>query len=174
MLQSRCQSSGIELVSIVRREEQVELLKRECGNNIINSSSENFEAELKTICKKLNVLLAFDAIGGEMPDALLKAMPNGAEVMIYGGLSEKNVEAEMGHFIFSKKKISGFWLSNWIAEKHPLQLLRIFPKVQRFLEKEHDILVNKRLSLTEAFDGVEEYMRNMTRGKMIVTPWKHS
>ncbi len=172
MLQPMCDRQGIELVNLVRSEEQVNLLKSSGSKYVLNSTSPTFQSDLKSTLKKLNVKLAFESIGGELPNVLLNAMPAGSEVKVYGRLSGKDSGITNGALIFEKKSISGFWLSQWITTKNPIQLLMIFNKIQKFLTKDHHVTIHKKLSLTEVQDGLAEYMKSMSKGKMLVSPRK--
>lgn len=49
MLNRLFNSEGIPIINIVRREEQVELLKKEGAKHILNSETPNFEADLKKL-----------------------------------------------------------------------------------------------------------------------------
>jgi NADPH:quinone reductase-like Zn-dependent oxidoreductase len=107
MLNNVCIKEKIPIVNIVRREEQVALLKKQGANYVVNSTAEQFKEELAGIFHKLGVTLAFDAIAGDTTLDLLEALPTSGEVMIYGGLSEKPAVIHPGKLIFEKKKSDG-------------------------------------------------------------------
>lgn len=170
MMNKLCIEKNLPLVNIVRREDQVELLKSQGAKYVVNSSSENFADELKTLFTKLNVTLAFDAIAGQSAFELMEALPSGGEVMVYGGLSEQPAYANPGKLIFEKKKLSGFWLSEWITHQPLLKMLTFFNKVQKLLIENHQTAIHKRVSLDETVDGISLYLENMTAGKILVKP----
>ena len=170
MMNSLCIDRKIPLVHIVRREEQVKLLKNQGAKYIVNSSSDNFVNELSSVFSELQVTLAFDAIAGQMTFSLLEALPIGGEVMVYGGLSEKPASANPGKLIFEKKKISGFWLSEWITHQHMLKLLFTFNKIQKYVSEKHQTSIHKRVSLKDAVDGISLYIEKMSAGKILVKP----
>ena len=170
MMNSLCIDRKIPLVHIVRREEQVKLLKNQGAKYIVNSSSDNFVNELSSVFSELQVTLAFDAIAGQMTFSLLEALPIGGEVMVYGGLSEQPATANPGKLIFEKKKISGFWLSEWITHQHMLKLLFTFNKIQKYVSEKHQTYIHKRVSLKDAVDGISLYIEKMSAGKILVKP----
>lgn len=170
MLNSLCIDKNIPLVNIVRRDEQVELLKKQGAMHVVNSSSANFAKELLSIFSELQVTLAFDAIAGQMGFDLLEALPSGGEVMVYGALSEQPVPAHPGKLIFEKKKISGFWLSEWITHQPMLKMLFTFNKIQKYISEKHQTSIHKRVSLENAVDGVSLYLEKMSAGKILVKP----
>jgi NADPH2:quinone reductase len=170
MMNSLCIEKNLPLVNIVRREEQVEFLKNQGAKHVLNSSSKNFSDELSTVFSKLDVTLAYDAIAGQMAFDLMEALPIGGEVMVYGGLSEQPASAHPGMLIFQKKKLSGFWLSEWITHQPILKMLFTFNKIQKYLSEKHQTTIHKRVSLENAVEGISLYLEKMSAGKVLVKP----
>ena len=171
MLNSLCIERNLQIVNIVRRDEQVELLKSQGAKHVVNSSSENYIDDLSAVCSELEVTLAFDAIAGPMATELLEALPAGAEVMVYGGLSEQPVSVNPQKLIFEKKNLSGFWLSEWITHQPMLKMLFTFNKIQKYLSEKHQTTIHKRVSLEDAVEGISLYLEKMSAGKVLVKPW---
>jgi len=75
MLNKICQADGVELVNIVRRKEQVKLLKDLGAKYVVNSSSDSFMKDLTDAIHGTGATLAFDATGGgELASQILTAM----------------------------------------------------------------------------------------------------
>ena len=170
MLNQICIERNLPIVHIVRREEQVELLKDQGAKYVINSSSSNFVEDMTKVFAELNVSLAFDAIAGQSPFDLIEALPVGGEVMVYGGLSEQASAVHPGMLIFEKKKVSGFWLSEWITHQSLLKMLRTFGKIQKMISNKHQTKIHKRVALADTQEGIKTYIENMTAGKVLVKP----
>ena len=170
MMNRVCIEKNYPIVNIVRREEQVQLMKSEGAKYIINSSSKNYLEELNSVFSKLKVSLAFDAIAGESVFSLMEALPPGGEVMVYGGLSEESAIVNPGKLIFEKKKLSGFWLSEWITHQSLIKMLFMFNKIQKLLMEKHQITIHQRVSLDETVKGLALYTDKMTLGKVLVKP----
>ena len=79
----------LNVINIVRRQEQVDLLTKEGAKYVLNSQEEGFENKLAQLIKEHKVKLAFDAIGGEMAGRILKLMPKGSIAYVYGCLSKQ-------------------------------------------------------------------------------------
>ena len=106
MLVKICQSDGIPLINIVRKEEQVEILKGIGAEYVCNTSDPDFMESLINALVETGATLGFDATGGgnngELPGQILTAMEIAAnknsekysrygsetykQVYIYGGL----------------------------------------------------------------------------------------
>jgi len=64
MLQKICIADGIDLVNIVRREEQAELLRGIGAKYVCNSSADSFRQDLTQAIADTGAYVAFDATGG--------------------------------------------------------------------------------------------------------------
>ena len=108
MLVKICKDDGIPLVNIVRKAEQVEVLKSLGAEYVCNTSDESFMQDLVAALIATGATLAFDATGGgnggKLPGQILAAMEIAAnktakeysrygsdiykQVYIYGGLDQ--------------------------------------------------------------------------------------
>ena len=108
MLVKICKNDGIPLVNIVRKAEQVEVLKSLGAEYVCNTSDDNFMKDLVAALIATGATLAFDATGGgnggKLPGQILAAMEIAAnktakeysrygsdiykQVYIYGGLDQ--------------------------------------------------------------------------------------
>src|SRR6478736_1044879 len=64
MLNKICLKDGIDLVNIVRSEEQAKLLRKIGAKYVVDSTSPTFMADLTNALSETGATLAFDAIGG--------------------------------------------------------------------------------------------------------------
>ena len=119
---------------------------------------------------KLHVTIAFDAVSGDMTFNLIEALPVSSEVMVYGGLSEQPCKTHPGKLIFEKKKLSGFWASEWINQQNIVNLLMTFNKIQKYISSGNHTTIHKRVSLENAVDGISTYLEKMTLGKVLIKP----
>ena len=75
LLNRQCQSEGIKLVNIVRKEHQVQLLKDQGSEYIINTSSKDYREKMKMLFRKLDVRMAFDAVAETAATIFSKPSP---------------------------------------------------------------------------------------------------
>jgi len=125
-LQSK-DTSGIELINIVRRDEQVEILKQLGAKYVINSSEENWKQQLKSLVKDLGASVAFDAVAGEMTGDLLDAVPKNGKVWVYGVLAGNLAGINPINLIYHHKKLEGFLLTRWLMAGG---MLRALPRIR--------------------------------------------
>ena len=161
-------NAGIQVINVVRREEQVNMLKEIGAEIIMNSSSENFTEALEDICHQHQARLAFDAIAGMSTMQVLSAMPRHSQVMVYGGLSFEASQADPGDLIFKSKSINGFWLTSWLAKKNPLQSLVLWQRAQKLITTDLKSEVRERYPLSDAKKAIATYQNQMTGGKILL------
>ncbi len=97
MLQKICLKDGVELVNIVRKPEQVALLKALGAKHVCNSSEDGFAQDLIAALVETGATLAFDATGGgRLASRILTCMEVAAnktavEFSRYGSTTHKQV-----------------------------------------------------------------------------------
>lgn len=75
MLQKICLSDGMELINIVRSEDQVAILRGIGARHVLNSRDQDFTARLSDAIEETGATIAFDAIGGgTLGGDILRAM----------------------------------------------------------------------------------------------------
>jgi NADPH:quinone reductase len=162
---------GVRVIDVVRRPEQVESLRSEGRDHVLDSSDPEFDAQLEERCRRLEARVAFDAIGGAMTGRLLRALPDGGHVIVYGGLSLEPSSFDVTQVIYQRKSISGFYLPTWLGSKNVVSVLRIITrKVGPLLRTELSSEIGNRTTLDEAPDAIAAYARNMSAGKVLLLP----
>lgn len=95
MLVKLCNEDGIDLINIVRNQEQVNILKDLGARYICDSTSPNFVAELTEMIRETGATLAFDAIsGGTLASTIVVAMESvyaPKDFYIYGSSVHKQI-----------------------------------------------------------------------------------
>ena len=160
------------LINAVRRNNQVELLKSLGAEYVLNSASDDFAAELSALCKRHNATAAFEPIAGNMTGVVMNAMPPESTVYLYGALSQEPCGGiDPIEVIFHDKSLTGFFLGNWLRKRGLIGVMRAAARVQRMLiDRRIESTIQRRLSLDEVVDGLQQYVNNMTDGKVLIMP----
>jgi NADPH:quinone reductase-like Zn-dependent oxidoreductase len=160
------------LINLVRRDAQAHMLKSLGAKYVINTSHDGFTDELKSLSAKLRATAAFEAIAGDMTGIVLNALPPTSTVYLYGALSQTPCGGiDPIEVVFHKKSLTGFFLGNWMENRGALGVIRAASKVQRMLiERRIETTIQRRLSLDEVVDGLQQYASRMTDGKVLITP----
>ena len=164
-------SEGVQVINIVRRDAQVELLKAQGATVVLNSSEANFDRQLQDTCHQYNAHLAFDAVAGQMTGQLLQALPENSTVTVYSCLSKKAPQTIVDQIIFRGKTITGLWLGPWLnLNKNLFQILMLWRRSQKLIGTDLKSEVRARYPFQEARQAVQEYTHQMTGGKILLTP----
>ena len=164
------QGQGIEVINIVRRQSQVELLKKQGAAIVLDSSDSQFEQHLSDTCKQHAPRLALDAVAGPITLQLLQAMPSRSKVTVFGGLSFEPSQVNPDHLIFQGKSIDGFWLTTWLGGMNIIQSLRLWQRAQKLLGTDLKSEIRAKYPLQAAQKAIIEYQNQMTGGKILLTP----
>lgn len=161
---------SIPVINVVRRVEQVQLLRGLGAEHIVNSGDPEFEEGLRELCRKLGASIGFDAVAGEMSAVVMRAQPPGARLLVYGGLSLAPSQADPASLIFEAKQLEGFWLSGWLQSKNMLSQLRVGRQVQSLLGSDLKTDFQAKVPLQDASSALQKYAANMTAGKVLLKP----
>ncbi len=97
MLNRICLADGIDLVNIVRRPAQADLLRSQGARHVVDSSAPSFTADLTEALSVTGATIAFDATGGgELASSILECMEAalsaaGGDFNRYGSSTHKQV-----------------------------------------------------------------------------------
>ncbi len=169
-----CVVEGINFIGVVRKPADVKTLYGLGAKYALDMNSPTFEKELRKACKELNALVAFDAIGGDMPARLVKAMPENSVIQVYGMLSgeavklegldakmKKSIRGEM--FVVTKDKI----MTDPVEKKRALDFIRDDVNAGGHLFK---LNVARKFHLDEFKTALEVYKKLATQGKVVFLP----
>jgi NADPH2:quinone reductase len=162
--------AGYPIIHIVRREEQVRLLKELGAEVVLNATSPDYIEELKEVSHRLGATIAFDPIGGKFTGQLVEALPRGSQILVYGALSAEDARVDPKKFIFDGKQIEGFWFSEWAEKKGTLQTISCVRKAMKGTGVEWTTEVAERVPLDDVSDALLRYEKQMTRGKVLIVP----
>jgi NADPH2:quinone reductase len=189
MLNRICLNDGIDLINIVRKKEQAELLKAQGAKYICNSSDDTFMADLTAAIEETGAYIAFDATGGGnlgshilscMEKAALKGEkhpgPYGSTIFkqlyIYGGLDMSPTTLNR-NFGFSWG-INAWLLTPFTQKVGMEKTMELRQRVANELRTTFASHYSDEISLTEALDKdtVAAYSQQATGRKFLINPSK--
>jgi NADPH:quinone reductase-like Zn-dependent oxidoreductase len=148
------------------------LIKSLGAEHVLNSADEDFAEQLQSLCGKLQATAAFEAVAGDLTGTVINSMPPGSTTYVYGALSEESCgNIDPIGLIFQDKTVTGFYLSKWLQNRGMINTLRTTGRVQRMLiDGRIATTVQRSVSLDNAVEGLQQYVNNMTQGKVLITP----
>jgi NADPH:quinone reductase-like Zn-dependent oxidoreductase len=163
-------SEGLQVINIIRKEREAEILKQLGATIILKSTEVDFDAQLQAACHQHDAHLAFDAVAGQLTGQLLEALPQDSKVTIYSCLSYESPKVNVDHFIFQNKAIDGFWLGPWITNKNIIQIMLMWRRAQKLIATDLKTKIRVHYPFQEAKQAVKEYTSQMTGGKILLRP----
>ena len=187
MLVRICLADGVPLVNIVRRPEQVALLRELGAEHVVDSSASTFMADLTQALIATGATLAFDATGGgRLAGQILSGMEAAAnatateysrygstvhkQVYIYGGLDRGPTEVVRN---FGMAWSIGGWLLTPFLQKLGVPgMLRLRERVVAELTTTFASHYTDEVSLAGALslDAIHTYARQATGQKFLICP----
>jgi len=189
MLNKICQADGVDLVNIVRREEQAEILRGLGAKYICDSSKDSFMKDLTDAIHATGATLAFDATGGgQLGSQILTAMEGAAartpgaysiygsikhkQVYLYGGLDVSPTVLTRGYGM--AWGVGGWLLPNFLAKIGMETGNKLRMRVAKELKTTFASHYTDEISLAEALDRdvVARYFAKTTGEKFLICPQK--
>lgn len=189
MLNKICIADGIQLVNIVRKQEQVDVLKAIGAKHVCNTSDDDFMEQLTNVLVETGATIAFDATGGgPLAGQILTAMERAAmmtakeysgygsttykQVYIYGGLDRRPTEFNRA---FGMSWGIGGWLLTPFLQKigfEGAEALR--QRVANEIKTTFASTYTAEVSLAEALtiDAIKTYGKQATGEKYLINPNK--
>lgn len=187
MLNRVCMEDGIDLVNIVRKAEQVDILKSLGARYICNSSSDSFTRDLTDALVSTGATLAFDATGGgRLASTILSCMESAAalsmteynrygsdvykQVYVYGFL-DRNPTTLSINFGFCWG-LGGWLLPNFLEKAGMRKMMEMRARVASGLKTTFASHYSREISLLEALTipVITEYAKQATGEKYLIRP----
>jgi NADPH:quinone reductase-like Zn-dependent oxidoreductase len=186
MLVRVCAEDGIDLINVVRSEEQVKLLQDLGAKYIVNSSAPDFMSSLVAAVSETGARLGFDPIGGgRMASAMLSAMEADAvrdipfnrygsdefkKVYIYGKLDTgpTTISSNIG-FAWN---VGGWLLPHFLAKAGPEVVGRMRARVMKDLTTTFASHYSDRIALDDMLtrEAACRYAAQRTGQKFLILP----
>ena len=189
MLNRICISEGVDLVNIVRKSEQEDILKALGAKYICNSSSDKFQAQLTEALVETGATIAFDATGGgKLGSDILSCMEAAAarsmatysrygsdvykQLYIYGGL-DRSPTVLNRNFGFSWG-VGGFLLTPFLQKAGIEKAMELRAKVAAEIKTTFASHYTSEVSLAEALslEAISVYSKQATGEKFLILPQK--
>ncbi|TEW55355.1 NADH oxidase [Psychromonas sp. RZ22] len=189
MLNRICIADGIDLINIVRKQEQEKLLRNMGAKYVVNSSNDTFIADLTAAIIETGATIAFDPIGGgQLTSDILNCMEAAAardiqehsvygtdtfkQVYIYGALNRGPITLHR-NFGFAWA-VSGFLLFNALGKLGTETVIKMRQRVADEITTTFASKYTHEVSLAEALQlkSIAAYSKQATGEKYLIIPQK--
>ncbi|MCV7079152.1 zinc-binding dehydrogenase [Mycobacterium szulgai] len=187
MLVKLCNADGVALVNIVRKPDQVELLRALGAVHVLNSTSPSFSADLVEALKATSATLAFDATGGgTLASQILNGMEQAANATAanysrYGSSVHKQVyiygSLDTGPTTLTRNfgmawGVGGWLLTPFLQSIGAEAIARLRARVAAELTTTFASTYTEEVSLAGMLqpDAFNRYVKRATGEKFLVAP----
>ena len=125
-------SIGLDVIAIIRSDTQRDICLQDGAKCALNMKDEDFDDQLAQVIQTTGCKFAYDALGGDMPNKLLKALPNNSAVSIYSNIVSDMSHVDMNN-LFGNKHLEAFNAAAEMENLWIIRLLLIANKVQKWM-----------------------------------------
>lgn len=113
-------SRGIRTINVVRRNDQIEMLRQEGADEVVvwNGATDAptaLTSAIRQVCPD-GVPYAIDAVGGPIVAPLVRALAPRGRLILYGSLSEESAVLPIREVLTAGIRVEGFWLANALLD----------------------------------------------------------
>ena len=187
MLNRICMADGIDLINIVRKEEQEKLLRDMGAKYVVNSSSDTFITDLTAAITETGATISFDPIGGgQLSSDILNCMEAAItadveEYNVYGSTTFKQAyiygALNRGPITLNRNfgfawGVNGFLLFNALAKLGTETVMSMRKRVAEEITTTFASSYTHEVTLQEALhlQSIAAYGRQATGEKYLITP----
>lgn len=187
MLSRLCHADGIPLISIVRSQAQVSLLRSFGARHVLDSTGSSFFPELVAAIRETGATIAFDAIGGgSLAGVILQAMEaaaseTGAPYNRYGSNTFKQIytygNLDLSPTVIDRTfgfswSLGGWLLTSFLSSQGPERVATLRQRVLSELTTTFASRYTAEISLRDALkpENLRAYARRATGEKYCINP----
>jgi len=164
---------GIQIINIVRKDEQVASLKKDLGAvHVLNQETESFMGDIKALIGELKPTVIIECLGGDFSGNILKIMPPKSTLIILGCLSTKPLALDSGTMIYHVKSAIPFFVLDWLSKIPEQEQVYWKKMVSDDLKSGGPIFgseVSKMVQLEQWNDAFKECEAVATQGKILIS-----
>ena len=125
---------GFRTINVVRRREQAEELKREGADAVIATGEESLVERVQTLTEGQGAPFALDAVGGRPGSEVVSTLAPGGRMLVYGTLSGEPMTIDSRTLMVGRKRIEGFWMSEWVRKQSVPTMFFLFRKLGQLIQ----------------------------------------
>ena len=165
-------SRGFKTITVCRRQEAADDLAARGADVSLCSADPDFAKQMGAAIAEHKPRMMLDAVADNLAAEIFWHMPRGSRWVIYGLLDTTPTSmTQMGQFVFMKKKVEGFWLTDWFLKLPQGEQARLVMEcAKRFISGEWKTDMDEIISLDEAHAKLPAALARPNSGKVMIRP----
>jgi NADPH:quinone reductase-like Zn-dependent oxidoreductase len=162
MLMQLAARRKLTLLHLAHSPAQAHCLRGLGARHVVELQGETPPSQLTTLFAALGISVVLEAHAGVHTDSLLRALPRGGTILVYGSGQDVDCVIDPGELICGNKSIEGFNLTDWMKRAGFARSVQAGLAVQRVLSEEQHVDVSARLPL----DSYHQALDLLYRGRV--------
>lgn len=168
MLNRLCISNGINLLGVVRKQEQADIMLKEGITDVVITNGD-WAPKFKEVVEKKGYDCLFDALGGgPVTDTIISNMPTTSSFQIYGLLEGKPFTLSNTYLFFQGVQVTGFFITIWWGAASADVQKRVRENYSEYLKKDLSSTTALSICFNEIEKGLKHAKENPTNGKVLI------
>lgn len=163
-------AEGVRTVNVVRREDQVALLKA-LGADVVVVDGTNLADRVAEATQSAEIPLGIDAVAGDATGRMAECLAEGGVVVNYGLLSGRPCTISPFQVVFRQISLTGFWLVKHLGAMSGEERTSLYADLaERVKDKALEVKIAAVYGIEEIKKALEHAAREAREGKVLVTP----
>lgn len=124
---------GFRTINVVRSSANTAELLKLGADAVVETDRQDLRSEVHRLTGGKGVAYALDCVGGPTAEAVIRCLALAGRMLVYGTLSKAPMQIPGRDLMMPVAHVSGFFVTNWIAQQSPLKMLGILRNVKRLV-----------------------------------------
>lgn len=120
---------GFHTINLVRRRALTDELKALGADAVLSTTEDDIARAVQELTGGRGAAFGLDAVGGATTLDALRCLGPRGRLLVYGTLAGEPAPLDTRLLMVGQKSIEGFWLSEWVKDRRPLAMLRLFRQI---------------------------------------------
>ena len=171
MIYTELIKQNIEVISIVRKENQAKQLQDQGNKFVLNSNDVDFVKKLKELIVKLKCEACLDCVGGELSGKVINCLGNNSTVIIFGDLDGEIKGIKPTKIALQNIKIVGFSLATSDVILNNALLSSKLDYISDCIQKglNFKMKIHEKIPFEKYQEAFEKSEKGLSEGKIILT-----
>lgn len=134
------------------------------GADVVLEDNDSVLAAVKSL--DVPVQVAFDCVGGNSANRLLRMLSTEGQLMTYGAMSQQPIEVGGGRLIFKGIRISGFNRTHWVHNESP-DIVREAYKNMQALGMTVEVPIDSTFLISNYHQALKRALESQRQGKVL-------
>ncbi len=129
MLMRMAQSAGVNVLGLVRRRDAADELEGFGARHVVVTGDADWAEQIRKIVGDGKVTRVLDSVCDDQSIVLNRLLAPRGEHVIFGALAGRPLKLDPGALIFGETVVRGFWMTTWMKEASPADVMQAIGRV---------------------------------------------